>query len=720
MPLKRSDSDDGGDDDHTRLLSEAHTGNHRRRSRDDAGDRGHPRLRSPRPRDEEEPATPTSYGHPRFRHRRRRGFVLYLRTPTAVVFTSTSLWIVFYVLSLEGGDLVSIVARLGVLGAYLFLSIALFVLAVLVAVFAKGIPRKTRGGLLAGLAGSCVALLVYDHDESLYHHGGYNALIFALIVMPSLAVGAAEIALWKWLGPRRAAVCHVIALLVAVFVVSARLSRAAAIWGRGFGGETMQPLARTCKPTKVGLPWIDLLPAGAQNFWAGGLTCNRVAETFSAEIDADGALRVKCPSDDATYIPLPATREWPPGWKLVEENYEGRLPAPFNKRVMDAIRRAEPLRIRGDNAPEMLIPSTAEAAIVTCGGMEKLVLRARWSIDAHNRTLQHADERTVTSNTKVLDVIVIFLDATSRRHFHRRLGRTVRMLEQANAEGNTRLFQFFRYSISGFSTGPNSRAMFTGTSPNTLDSVSPVWEDFARSRFVTAITADTCQDWGASYNPRPAFHFDHEMYAPFCHADFFAEGSNPLGNFKGPYAINARCLKGARVSDLALQYAGSVSPAYPSRNTFVLAWLLEGHEGTGEVLADLDEGLVSLLGSLDWSKTALVIAADHGLHMGLNFAFTRNGAVEHRNPMLAFALPPWLADSEGRGETLKANAHKMVSGLDLYATLQGLRKVADPTGFDDPDVGKRAQGGKNLMEVVVPPDRLCSDAGVPQWYCECY
>ncbi|KAJ3179163.1 hypothetical protein HDU87_003121 [Geranomyces variabilis] len=718
MPLKGSDSDDGGNDDLARLLSGKHAGKHRRRSRDADDDvNGFPRLRSPRPRDEEEPATPTSR---RFQHRRRRGFVLCLRTPTAVVLSSAALWILFYALSLEGGDLVSIVARLGILGAYLFLSIALFVLAVLVAVFAKGIPRKTRGGLLAGLAGTCVALLIYDHDESLYHHGGYNALIFALVVMPSLAVGAAEIAIWKWLGARRAAMCHLFALFVAIFVVSARLSRAAAIWGRGFGGETMQPLARTCKPTKIGLPWVDLLPAGAQNFWAGGLTCAPAAKPFSAEIDADGALRVKCPSNDATYIPLPVTREWPQDWKLVEENYEGKLPQPFNKRVMDAIRRTEPFRIRGDNAPGMLVPRTAEAAIVTCDGVEKLVLRARRSNDTSSRTLRPPEQMTGSRQTKTLDVIVVFLDATSRRHFHRRLGRTVKKLEQANADGRTRLFQFFRYSISGFSTGPNSRAMFTGTSPNNLDTVSPVWEDFARARFVTAITADTCQDWGASYNPRPAFHFDHEMYAPFCHADFFAEDSNPLGNFRGPYAINARCLKGSRVSDLALQYAGSVSSAYPDRNTFVLAWLLEGHEGTGEVLADLDDGLVSLLGSLDWSKTALVIAADHGLHMGLNFAFTRNGAVEHRNPMLAFALPPWLADSEGRGETLKANAHKMVSGLDVYATLRGLGKVVDPTGFDDPDVRKRAQGGKNLMEEIVPPDRLCSDAGVPQWYCECY
>ncbi|KAJ3161774.1 hypothetical protein HDU86_006545 [Geranomyces michiganensis] len=726
--VKWSGSDDGDDYDPAgaHLLSEKAAGPHRRRSWDSGKDPDHHGLRSPRPCDEEEPATPTNQGRTRFREHRRRGFVLCLRTPTAVVLCSAALWVLFYLRSLEGGDLMWIVARLGVLGAYLFISIALFVLAVLVTVFARGLPRRTRAGLLGSLSGTCIGLLIYDHDESLYHHGGYNALIFALVAMPALAVGAAEIALWNWLGPRRAAAWHSLALFIGIFVVAAQLSRAAAVWGRGFNGEMMQPLSRTCKPTKIGLPWVDLLPAGIQNFWAGGPTCGpatqaQIVKSFSAELDFEGQLHVKCSADDATYVPLPETSAWPPEWKMVEENYEGKLREPFNKRVMDAIRGAGRSRIRGDGVPVTLSPNKAEAAIVSCGGKERLVLGARRSNDAVDRTRSNLPEQIAASNDgKALDVLVVFLDATSRRHFHRRLPRTVKTLEQAHLHGNTRLHQFFRYSISGFSTGPNSRAMFTGTSPSSLEPVSAVWEDFARAGFVTAITADTCQDWGASYNPRPAFHFDHEMYAPFCHADFFSEGSNPLGNFKGPYAINSRCLKGERVSNLALRYAGSVSRAYPDRNTFTLAWLLEGHEGTGEVLAELDDGLVTLLSNLDWNKTAVMIAADHGLHMGLNFAFARNGAVEHRNPMLAFALPPWLAGSQGRGDRMQGNAQKVVSGLDVYATLQGLRKLVGGSDFDDPDFARRARGGRNLMEDVIPPDRTCSDAGIPLHYCECY
>ncbi|KAJ2816280.1 hypothetical protein IWW50_006556, partial [Coemansia erecta] len=63
------------------------------------------------------------------------------------------------------------------------------------------------------------------------------------------------------------------------------------------------------------------------------------------------------------------------------------------------------------------------------------------------------------------------------------------------------------------------------------------------------------------------------------------------------------------------------------------------HEGTGEVLRTLDDALATFLedirdsGELD--NTVLIVGSDHGLHMGLNFAYTQNGRIEHQNPFFA-------------------------------------------------------------------------------------
>ncbi|XP_024376955.1 uncharacterized protein [Physcomitrium patens] len=509
------------------------------------------------------------------------------------------------------------------------------------------------------------------------------------------------------------------------------------VWDKGFRGERMLSFQNhnVCTPVDRGLPWVDMFPEGYQNFGASTFTCGDLemdakAVGFSVNFSMDGALTASCNTGNRmTYTPLPSTVDWPKGDKLVEETYEGLLARPFNKNVMDKVREAGEIPYEAQSS--IYLPEEIEAVIVRCGGVEKLVTRVRPSSEILKRTASQADQFSPSKNEKKLNVVFLFLDATSRRGFHRRLRRTVAALEEADARGDTRLYQFFRYSVVEFCTEPNSRAMFQNAIKPHKEIVPPVWDDYRNSGYVTLFTADTCQDLAAAYmnrqSPRNTSSFDHELISPFCHSDYFAEDANPFGNFKGPYSICARCLKGEQVHEHELRYLQSFRTAYPDTPKFSLAWFLEGHEGTTEVLRNLDDGLAAYVGNFtaqDWNSTAVIIAADHGLHMGLNFAMSQNGAVEHKNPFMAMMLPPWFTDRHNRNEILSANQQKMVTALDIYKTLQALRMAGlseeQRRQWVDPASEYRLHNVSiDLLHHEVPESRSCEDAGISSDWCQC-
>lgn len=653
-----------------------------------------------------------------------RKFVLRNANPVAAVLILTSLWVSLYSGSLAGGDLRTVVGQLGRIGACFFSAMACFLAAIYIAIFSPSIPVRTRVGLLVTIIASWNILFLYDHGGSLRHHGAYNMLIFIVFVIPALAIAGVEYGLWRTIGWNKLVAVHLPIFIVSAVTTTITLHRANQVWDQGFRGEHMLPLAAVCTPVNRGLPWVDILPAGAQNFWAGSLICgneyDRQAEkTLDFHVNfTNGALSISCSAAQRlTYTPLPSTLDWPKADKLVEEAFEGTFRRPFNKLVMDKVREAgeAPYKV----FQPITLPAGIEAAIVRCGAVEKLVTRVRPTLKALTQS---------NSDPLKLDVIFLFLDATSRRGFHRRLPRTVTALEEVDAMGLTRLYQFFRYNVMSFCTESNSRAMFQGTSSAPKEKwVSPMWEDFANSGWVTLYTADTCQDLNAAYMNRKSHEdrqcFDHELVSPFCHSDFFAEDSNPFGNFKGPYSITARCLKGQHVHEHELQYLESFRSAYSHQAKFSLAWFLEGHEGTTEVLRHLDDGLAAYVKNIsvrDWNRTALIIAADHGLHMGLNFGLSQNGAVEHKNPMLAVMLPPWFTDQENRHGLIRKNQQRLVTGLDLYRTLQGIRLAGskDTRWVDDAEE-ERSKSGIDLLQDEVPETRTCKDAEIPAQWCQC-
>ncbi|KAJ1812223.1 hypothetical protein LPJ60_006595, partial [Coemansia sp. RSA 2675] len=242
------------------------------------------------------------------------------------------------------------------------------------------------------------------------------------------------------------------------------------------------------------------------------------------------------------------------------------------------------------------------------------------------------------------------LDAVSHRQFYRRLPKSAQVLKTIHRPGSQRLFELYRYHSVGFSTDNNTKAAYLGeiypTRPNPL----PIWAYYRDRGYITARIETGCEDWAKEYTGKSFDSvdysvgnrsLDYELSSPFCMPEFYPNVGNAFGNFKGPYAMAARCLYGRYVHDWAVDYlyqlrsefrenrAKQLASQKDPRPYMITTTFLEGHEGTGEVLRTLDDSLATFLENMrdsgELNDTVLIVAADHGLHMGLNFAFLQNG-----------------------------------------------------------------------------------------------
>ncbi|KAJ2681802.1 hypothetical protein H4R19_007259, partial [Coemansia spiralis] len=282
-------------------------------------------------------------------------------------------------------------------------------------------------------------------------------------------------------------------------------------------------------------------------------------------------------------------------------------------------------------------------------------------------------------------------------------------------------------------------AMFLGeidpTRPNTL----PIWAYFRDRGFVTARVESGCEDWATEYNRHNydrasysvgARSLDYELTAPFCLPEFYPNTGNPFGNFKGPYSMVARCLFGRYVHDWAFDYLDKLrrelrtarQDGQRARPYMITATFLEGHEGTGEVLRTLDDALAEFLadvrdsGQLD--DTVVIVGADHGLHMGLNFAFLQNGRIEHQNPFFAMSVPEWLhqyvhehqaALGVDAPSPLAVNEQRLTTPFELHHTF---RVLADWPNFDGDD-------WRRSLFAPQKKGRTCDEAGIGANFCMC-
>ncbi|XP_022669773.1 uncharacterized protein LOC111253880 isoform X3 [Varroa destructor] len=142
---------------------------------------------------------------------------------------------------------------------------------------------------------------------------------------------------------------------------------------------------------------------------------------------------------------------------------------------------------------------------------------------------------------------------------------------------------------------------------------------------------------------------------------------------------------------------------------FVFSFLVEISHDYQEYVGAADQDIVSMLELLREQvlsgETLLIVLSDHG-HRFDPIRRTRQGHVEERLPLLAIAT----GDSSQR-TTLAYNSNMLTSHYDTYEVLRSLlpaRSRPEQTEF-----------GINILDNLVPSNRTCSQAGIPDLYCTC-
>ncbi|KAJ2156618.1 hypothetical protein GGF46_005061 [Coemansia sp. RSA 552] len=643
-------------------------------------------------------------------------------TTSRVFFTLTCVWVSSYLLSLQGGDLLFINEHLGILGAEILVSV-LSLTAITSMLYMRRLAMRSRRNMAVLTLMLLVLLYVYDHGERFENHGFYNLLVLLLIFIPLNAAIATIYTLF-------AIVPNFLPIFVlAIAGMACGVVMALRHYMFVFDQGTFDRLHNTpgeCSWEGSNYPFVDLLPAGTQNFWAGSMHCKPEPGAIKAFFNSSGYLTVDCSGREVFVDILPDTRSWP-----LKDKSKWQV---FNHRVLDGTTRTK------YTAP-MYLEDPVQAAVVRCGSSSKIVTRVsplpatlfeyEPPADTDTRPMNHTDlEPLPGAPAKRPNVIFLFVDAVSHRQFYRRLTKSAAALAALHQPGRSSLTELFRYHSLGVSTDNSTKAMYLGeiipTRPNPL----PIWAYFRDRGYITARVETSCEDWARTYAGRyfstaqysvGGRSLDYELSAPFCMPEFYPSSGNAFGNFKGPFSITARCLYGRHVHEYGFDYVDQLRKAMRAgeertrRPYMLMLNLMEGHEGTGEVLRTLDDRLSTFLTDLRTSgeleDTALFLLSDHGLHMGLNFAFLNSGQIEHKNPFFSMVLPHWLRSYADKLQNpgLSLNEQRLTTPMETYYTLKTL---ADWPAVDPADY-------QRSLFSPVPAGRTCDQAGIGARVCKC-
>ncbi|KAJ1936631.1 hypothetical protein FBU59_004993, partial [Linderina macrospora] len=468
-----------------------------------------------------------------------------------------------YLLSLQGGDLLYINEHLGIIGAELVVSVVCMTV-ITIMLYASRMRRGMRRVAFLAALGTMVALYFYDNGERFEKHGFYNLLVFLVIYVPLNLAIALFYVLW----------CKIENFLTyfAISFVIAGISGVLSLvyyrheFDQGALGR-FQYIPGECQWAGANIPYIDLLPAGTQNFWVGSSKCTREKVRIKAHIDKTGILHVNCGQEDQIYVDvLPDTRLWPMKDKDLWNAY--------NRNVLNATRR-----MPYTSAP-FKVPYGVQSVVVRCGSSSHVVTQPsppardlplyvppEDSDTRRDRSTNDEDwfdvSRIAHTRRQRPNVVFLMLDAVSRRMVFRRLPRTAQVLRTLDQPGASRLLELYRYHSVGFSTDNNTKAMFTGEIYPSKDKQLPIWAYYRDRGYVTARIDTGCEDWAQEYlsnkfDPQTFAasnrSLDYELTSPFCLPEVYPETGNAFGNFKGPHSMKARCLYGKYLHEYALEY----------------------------------------------------------------------------------------------------------------------------------------------------------------------
>lgn len=286
-------------------------------------------------------------------------------------------------------------------------------------------------------------------------------------------------------------------------------------------------------------------------------------------------------------------------------------------------------------------------------------------------------------NPLTKNVLVIFSDATSRRHFHRKFPKLMNFLNRHYKNNTSKLssYQYMKHQSIYAGTLANIGAAYYGTFTKKYGySIS---EKFKKHGFITGSTQNLCLAEAIDIKKEEptVYEFeqdDHEFWTPFCDPNFMGMKGNYV-DFKGPYSILKRCMWEKLSIDYSIEYATQFFEKYKNYRKFFRINTADSHETSADVVKYDDAPITNFLeklesdGTLD--DTTILIFSDHGTYShGWFFRYfeTNDWFIELKLPALFLLIPKSVKNFEYIDYNLRDRMNTMTTALDIYKTLYSL------------------------------------------------
>ena len=274
-----------------------------------------------------------------------------------------------------------------------------------------------------------------------------------------------------------------------------------------------------------------------------------------------------------------------------------------------------------------------------------------------------------SGNSTRPNVLLILLDPISRSHFDRSMPKTSDVLTELN------FIRFKRYTAVGPNSGPNQAALYSGTKlqkrnqlhKNLHSKDTWLWDRLLAAGYVTLKGEDGCiENSNMIQSLAPNTTHGSALQGLFCFNAF----SRP------------NCIGPDLASSILFEYGYQFISTYEKTRKSInhdLRWasfmhFVDSHEDTMLLSATLDLGLTKFLRKLYaeayFEKSVVIVASDHGLHYGPNFA-SWQGRKEATEPILYVHIPESLRHMVDTN-VLKSNSHLWTTPFDLHETLLDL------------------------------------------------
>ncbi|XP_017057359.2 uncharacterized protein LOC108098739 [Drosophila ficusphila] len=341
--------------------------------------------------------------------------------------------------------------------------------------------------------------------------------------------------------------------------------------------------------------------------------------------------------------------------------------------------------------------------------------------------VQHPKNRNEVNDArrgiKYPSVFLFGIDSMSRMNFHKSMPLTSKFVRQKG------WFEMEGYNKVGDNTLPNLLAVLTGRTPSQwrsycdvrksgcLDSLIFLWNHFHHAGYLTAYAEDLSSISTFNYLKmgfkRPPVDF---YLRPFLMV--IEQVLQSVEYFGCKYCVG-RKHSFTYVFDFAKQLIERFV-FEQQKPLFGLFWTSSFTRDDFRGGANLDGMFLNYMKQFKeyglFDRSIVILLSDHGSRYG-PLAEHYSGFLEERQPMLHIYLPPWYRKRyPSVVNALHLNRNRLSSNFDLHLGIRQLIEQIHPRKRFIRVV--KCEICQSILEVL-PENRSCSDAGIPDHWCTC-